>query len=286
MFQLLKEKRNFFFLILALLAPLAYHGLNKLYYNLLSLLPIINEEAVNVYIQENPMFLDAIFCALLILLVWPFYKMVQKDSAARGFFKNQQSFTAHSLFVSFVIAMGAGGISSLWQLVARTILVADASFSQGVQQFDAAFASSPAPTAYFWSFLSVVLFGPIVEELIFRGLTFSGLERIWGGLAASLISGLYFGLWHSIPIQIVYTAVLGIILGIVYNETRNMWFPMMIHFINNLSSNLPPIFENEVVYAGLLVVKVVAIFPMLYWLYCLVKKKQSIHHLRLSFKKA
>ncbi|WP_449454766.1 CPBP family intramembrane glutamic endopeptidase [Streptococcus suis] len=267
----LKDKKNLLFLLLGLLAPLAYHGLNALFSNLLFLFPFMNEKAVLTYIVENPMFTDAIFCALMILLVLPFYKLVQKDKEVRENQETRVPFTIRSLFPSLVIALGVGGLSTLWQIFARTVLVADSSFSQSVQQFDTAFTSSLAPMAYFWSFLSIVLFGPIIEELIFRGLTYSGIDRIWGGIAAVLVSGIYFGLWHSMPIQIVYTAIMGLVLGFVYNATKNMWFPMVIHILNNFSSNLPPFLETDSVAMVLLVVKVLCILPMIYLVYRLMK---------------
>lgn len=276
MFQSFKDKKNLYFLALGLLAPLAYHGLNSAFNHLFILSPLVENKAVLTYVTENPMFLDAIFCALMIALVWPFYRMVQKDNQARGYAKARLSFTMKGLGQSFVIAMGVGGISAIWQMIARTLLTADETLSQSIQSFDATFAASPATTAYFWSFLSVVLFGPIIEEMIFRGLTFSGLDRIWGGLVAALVSGLYFGFWHSNPMQIVYTAVMGIVLGLVYYATKNMWFPMVIHFINNLTSNLPPAFDNDVFYMGMLAVKVISILPMIYLVYRFVKNRKEI----------
>lgn len=131
MFQSFKDKKNLYFL------ALAYHGLSSAFNNLFILSPLVDNKAVLTYVTENPMFLDVIFCALMIVLVWPFYRQVQKDNQARGYAKARLPFTVKGLAQSFVIAMGVGGISAIWQMIARMLMTADETLSQSIQSFDA-----------------------------------------------------------------------------------------------------------------------------------------------------
>ncbi len=94
--------------------------------------------------------------------------------------------------------------------------------------------------AYIFIFLSVILFGPIVEELLFRGLIFNEIDKIKGGAAPIILSGLLFGLFHREPVQVVYASILGIILGFVYSKTRSLPLVIFMHMLNNLVATLPP----------------------------------------------
>lgn len=89
----------------------------------------------------------------------------------------------------------------------------------------------------------------IMEELYLRGLLQNLLEKCLvkkkhGVLYAILITSVLFGLGHvfSAPGQPVFTiiaktvwaAALGVYLGSVYIVTRNLWVPILLHFVVNL----------------------------------------------------
>lgn len=177
--------------------------------------------------------------------------------------------------ISLIIALGIGGLSSLWNMVARFLLSNLSFMAESVKTFDDTFATATVPTAFIWSFLSIAIFGPIVEEIIFRGVLYSGLRRFLPGIWVAVLSGLYFGLWHSNPVQVVYTAGTGIIIGLVYYATGNFWFPIVIHLINNILSTLPPELETETVLMGILGTKVLAIIPMFVLVHRLLKQKKA-----------
>lgn len=114
---------------------------------------------------------------------------------------------------------------------------------------------------YIWSLLSVVVLGPIVEELLFRGLVFHYLEKIRGGWFPILISGIAFGVWHREPIQCVYTAIIGIVFGIIYARMRDLRVVILLHVLNNFLSCLPPAMDTDLVYNILAVIDFVLIIP-------------------------
>jgi len=84
--------------------------------------------------------------------------------------------------------------------------------------------------------VTAVLFAPFVEEIVFRLAFMKALERWpWLGIIAS---SLVFGLLHVVMtgdfIFLISYAAMGLPLGYSYYKTGNIWFPMAIHFIQNL----------------------------------------------------
>jgi len=83
---------------------------------------------------------------------------------------------------------------------------------------------------------SVIIFAIVTEEVVFRLVMMKWLEKYpWIGIiASSLVFGLihvaFTGDFHFI---IVYGAM-GIPIGYSYYKTRNIWYPMGIHFLQNL----------------------------------------------------
>jgi hypothetical protein len=89
--------------------------------------------------------------------------------------------------------------------------------------------------------VSLLLVGPF-EELVFRGGVQGLLRRTWGGWPAVVIASGLFGLVHWIALvgggggRIAYVAVaatLGLILGGLYERTRNLVVPALVHGIYN-----------------------------------------------------
>ena len=80
-------------------------------------------------------------------------------------------------------------------------------------------------------FLYVAFLGPIVEELLFRGLLLRML-RVRGKQVAIVISAIAFGLFHGNVIQIPFAFLVGLVLGYVTVEYSIVW-AIVLHIINN-----------------------------------------------------
>jgi membrane protease YdiL (CAAX protease family) len=82
--------------------------------------------------------------------------------------------------------------------------------------------------------LIMALLPAIGEELFFRGSLQKALLRLtekpW---IAILITSVVFALLHGTFFKILPIFILGAILGIVYHVTRNLWYTILIHFLNN-----------------------------------------------------
>lgn len=85
--------------------------------------------------------------------------------------------------------------------------------------------------------ITLVIFAPIFEELIFRGIILDGFLKRYSPLKAILISSILFGLIHLNPWQFVGAMICGILLGWLYYETKSLVPTILIHFINNVAAS-------------------------------------------------
>lgn len=94
--------------------------------------------------------------------------------------------------------------------------------------------------------ITVVILAPILEEIVFRGILQKSLLR--KGIKPSyaiLISSFIFGAVHGYPWQFVGAFLLGTVLGLVYEKTKSLLMPIILHAFNNLISALMVIFMGE-----------------------------------------
>ncbi len=73
----------------------------------------------------------------------------------------------------------------------------------------------------------------VFEEVMFRGYIQRAFEKSWGVVAAILISGLLFGLYHLQPSNILPLATLGILLAYITYISDSLIPAMIAHLLNN-----------------------------------------------------
>jgi membrane protease YdiL (CAAX protease family) len=123
---------------------------------------------------------------------------------------------------------------------------------------------------------SIALFGPVIEELIFRGAITPVLLRRYSPTKAIVLSALAFGIFHINPAQVITAALIGLLLGWIYYRTASLIPCILIHVINNslsvyLSLTYPQaeymrdIFTGDVYYC-LLAASVVALAGSILWM--------------------
>lgn len=104
----------------------------------------------------------------------------------------------------------------------------------------------------FWLLLlGTGLLVPIMEELTFRYGMFKTLAQR-NVAVAYIASSIIFGLMHGNPIQMVYATLLGLLLAYVYTKTENIWYPIILHAVNNTSSLLQETFPSTLMYIGVI----------------------------------
>lgn len=84
--------------------------------------------------------------------------------------------------------------------------------------------------------LYAFILGPICEELIFRGLTFSKLRLAFSFWTANVLQALLFAGFHMNKLQAVYVFVMGLALGYVAEKTGNIYITIILHILYNSSS--------------------------------------------------
>jgi len=127
-----------------------------------------------------------------------------------------------------------------------------------------------------------VVFAPIAEEFLFRGITMRSFRKILPFWIANILQALLFGIFHMNLIQGAYAFLLGLFLGYFCERGGSIYYSILIHFLFNLwgvfvSSNLPGLSSLPETLQVLLIfgILVVSITLGLFFLY-LGRKKQPV----------
>jgi uncharacterized protein len=81
--------------------------------------------------------------------------------------------------------------------------------------------------------LALVIVAPIAEEVFFRGVVFNAWLREGGRRAAFIGSSVLFGVIHLNLVAFVPIVLLGLILAWLYDRTRNILAPIVLHSVFN-----------------------------------------------------
>ena len=85
------------------------------------------------------------------------------------------------------------------------------------------------------SLLSSGILGPILEELLFRGIVYNKLKEFNSNKKSMIISTIIFSIIHFNIIDIIYTIFIGYILVYIYEENNNLKYPIIFHISANTS---------------------------------------------------
>lgn len=99
------------------------------------------------------------------------------------------------------------------------------------------------PPLYAWGWavhlVSAIILGPLVEELIFRGVSFEVAKYKYGRPIAIGYTALFFAIMHGFnPVRIGQITVSGIIYVLVYEREGNLAAPVIAHGVHNLVATL------------------------------------------------
>jgi len=81
--------------------------------------------------------------------------------------------------------------------------------------------------------LAIAIIAPIAEEVFFRGVAFNAWLREGGRRTAYIGSSVLFGVIHLNLVAFVPIVLLGLILAWVYERTRNIVAPIVVHAVFN-----------------------------------------------------
>ncbi len=87
---------------------------------------------------------------------------------------------------------------------------------------------------FFMAIVIMAFFPALFEELFFRGAVQNLLERWWRKpLLAVIITSLLFSFIHMSVFLFLSRAILGFVLGLMYQRSKNIWVNIIAHFLNN-----------------------------------------------------
>lgn len=84
----------------------------------------------------------------------------------------------------------------------------------------------------------LVLYGvisPFAEEVVFRGVIYNRLRRLYSPMVGIVMSGALFGAFHGNLVQGVYGACLGILMAYLYERSGKFGIPFLFHAVANLA---------------------------------------------------
>ena len=81
------------------------------------------------------------------------------------------------------------------------------------------------------------LVGPLIEEVVFRGLLQPALERAWGWALGSVINGLIFAAMH--PSHFVSAAIGSVVMACLWRRTRSLRDCIVVHMGYNIAISWP-----------------------------------------------
>ena len=181
---------------------------------------------------------------LIVFIIW--YRLM-------GNKKFVNPFKALKLKNAGVIALVAVGMLSIAAMFAP----------DAINQFSELMEMAGLGEVTLVSVLATVIMAPLVEELMFRGVTVKLLEKAGAKFwLANIIQAVLFGVYHMNLVQGIYAAVLGLVLGYLGRRYKSLWAPMLMHLVFNGSSILISLFseylpENMITYIIFVVVGVV-----------------------------
>lgn len=114
--------------------------------------------------------------------------------------------------------------------------------------------------------ISSVIVGPFIEEILFRYILLGNLKKFNSKIISIILGSLIFSLMHNGIINIVYTFLLGLILGVIYLKKGKITDSIIVHSAANFVSIFLTGFNNYILLLSfILLVEVVCILKRSYF---------------------
>lgn len=125
---------------------------------------------------------------------------------------------------------------------------------------------SEIKTSWF-GYASILIFAPILEEILNRGIILRQCLRYISPIWAIIIQAIFFGLGHGNTIQFMYTFVGGLFLGYIAYSTKSIIPCIIMHFTVNLTDVLFNSFVQSMVALYLPIIALISIGIVAYITY-------------------
>ena len=176
----------------------------------------------------------------------------------------RQKMTAQRVALCALLAMFVSGVL---ELVVAVIASGDAEYE--------AVAELIAAPGLGLKVIAIAVIGPIMEELLFRGLVYRRIRDYAGVGAACVLSAVTFGIAHGNLTQGIYAFMVGIILALLYEHYGGLWAPIAAHMGNNLFAVLTESFSDVIPETFYLMYYIFSFVITAAAVFCILRRKRS-----------
>ena len=134
----------------------------------------------------------------------------------------------------YVLAFWAGLAAAFWATIAVNMIP----WPEELMESYMTQSGSLTTAKPVLDFLAVVLIGPLVEEILFRGIIYDALCTVVPAGAAVIFQGMLFGSVHSTMIWMLYALFMGCVLGYVRKRSGSLRPCIVMHMAFNGASYL------------------------------------------------
>lgn len=189
---------------------------------------IENEEMLNQFALNNNLLLTILSNIVAIIIfgiIWNVKRKKAKGSQDANIKNTKKSFILLML-IAFLYSMLFLIITYKVSFVGTNDMITSMNYFNSKNQF----------LGFILYASSILLFAPIAEELLCRGIMISELNKKFSINKSIIISAVVFGIMHVMAGGVILSIgaiIMGIILGIVYNTTKSLRSTILVHSVTN-----------------------------------------------------
>jgi membrane protease YdiL (CAAX protease family) len=125
----------------------------------------------------------------------------------------------------------------------RTLLVVISRVLQIILPVPDVFFDADLKENVFMAIISGAVFPAFIEEIFYRGILLTRLQRRYPQYKALVVSSLLFGLAHLNPWQALTAFIAGLFLGWIYTKYKTIWLSIFFHAYYNVLADFLPMPE-------------------------------------------
>lgn len=188
------------------------------------------------FVMQHMDWILLIYEILTLLILFVFFKIRKKNFASEVSIK---PFSNKLIFPVVLI----GVCSGMFVAIGLDLLPLPKQILEAYEQSSSGLLGNQSAVMI----IATVILGPIVEEVIFRGLVLSRLRCVFPASAAVIFSSVLFGLTHGQLLWMAYAFLLGILLSAIAVKTGSILPSLCVH----VSFNLVGSFINRLPISGI-----------------------------------
>lgn len=215
-------------------------------------------------------------CHLLGIWIFGYWYYHKLKEEKQGSFRSTLLFFLHPLHFLALVASGF-----CLQIFTDSVLAfLDPYFPEAFRIYNTQFATATDTNTVSALFIfTVVVTGPVMEELLFRGVTMTLASRGLSFPVALLLQAFLFALYHGNLIQDVYAFFFGLLFGIIVRKTGSILPSILLHISVNLAAYTIPagFFDKIIVRAAALILSMAVTIPALWFVIRSGRKNHAAH---------